>query len=50
MPIVLFGIAGLLVGGLLQLRMNGASKLTLIIMGVLAALAAAGGVLWLLPE
>lgn len=49
-PIVLLGLAGLLVGGLLQMRTNGAGKPTLVVLGVLAALSAAGGVLWLLPE
>jgi hypothetical protein len=50
LPVLLLGLAGLLVGGILQLRSNGAGTRTLVVMGVLATLAAAGGVLWLLPS
>ncbi|GAA1799900.1 hypothetical protein GCM10009682_21940 [Luedemannella flava] len=49
-PILLLGLSGLLVGGLIQLRTNGAARSTLFVMGALALVAAAGGVLWLLPE
>jgi len=49
-PILLFALAGVLVGGAVSLRRQGAGAATLIVMGVLAALATAGGVLWLLPE
>ncbi|GIE96909.1 hypothetical protein [Paractinoplanes rishiriensis] len=49
MAIVLFIVAGFLVGGVIQLVKAGASKFSVILVGVLAALATAGGVAWLLP-
>jgi hypothetical protein len=49
MAIVLFVVAGFLVGGVIQLVKSGATKFTVGLVGVLAALAAAGGVAWLLP-
>lgn len=50
MPIVLFAVAGLLLGGVLSLRSQGRSKPTLIVLGVLAAIAFLGGVAWMLPK
>jgi len=49
MAIVLFIVAGFLVGGVVQLVKSGATKFSVGLVGVLAALAAAAGVLWLLP-
>jgi hypothetical protein len=49
MAIVLFVVAGFLVGGVIQLVKSGATKFTIGLVGVLAGLAAAGGVAWLLP-
>jgi hypothetical protein len=49
MAIVLFIVAGFLVGGVIQLIKSGATKFTVGLVGVLAALAAAGGVVWLIP-
>jgi hypothetical protein len=49
-PIALFALAGVLVGGAVSLHRQGAGRPALVVMSVLAALAAAGGVLWLLPE
>jgi hypothetical protein len=49
MAIVLFIVAGFLVGGVVQLVRSGATKFTIGVVGVLAALAAAGAVAWLLP-
>ena len=49
MAIVLFVVAGFLAGGVIQLVKSGATKFTVGLVGVLAALAAAGGVAWLLP-
>jgi hypothetical protein len=49
MAILLFVVAGFLVGGVIQLVKSGATKFTVGLVGVLAALAAAGGVAWLLP-
>jgi len=48
MAVVLFIVAGFLVGGVLQLVKSGATKFSVGVVGVLAALAAAGGVAWLL--
>jgi hypothetical protein len=47
-PVVLFIVAGFLVGGVIQLVKSGATTFSVGVVGVLAALAAAGGVAWLL--
>jgi hypothetical protein len=49
MAIVLFVIAGILFGGVISLVKQGATKFSIGLVAVLAALAAAGGVAWLLP-
>jgi hypothetical protein len=49
MAIVLLIVAGFLFGGLLQLVKSGATKFSIGLVGVLAVLAAAGGVAWMLP-
>jgi hypothetical protein len=49
MAVVLFIVAGFLAGGVIQLVKSGATKFSIGLVGVLAALATAGGVLWLLP-
>ena len=48
-PILLFVVAGFLVGGVISLVRQGATKVSIGVVAVLAALAAAGGVAWLLP-
>lgn len=50
LPIVLLGLSGVLVGGAVSIHRQGASRASVIVMGLLAAVAAVGGVLWLLPE
>ncbi|MEV4628395.1 hypothetical protein AB0J90_19210 [Micromonospora sp. NPDC049523] len=45
----LFVLAGVLVGGVWSLRRQGASVGVIGFVGLLALLATAGGVLWLLP-
>jgi hypothetical protein len=50
MAIVLFIVAGFLAGGVVQLIKSGATKFSVGVVGVLAALAAAGGIAWLLPS
>ncbi|WP_433377542.1 hypothetical protein ACQPZX_10050 [Actinoplanes sp. CA-142083] len=50
MAVVLFVVAGFLVGGVIQLIRSGATKFSVGVVGVLAALAVAGGVAWLLPS
>jgi hypothetical protein len=47
--IVLFAVAGILVGGVISLVRQGASKFSVGLVAVLAVLAAAGGVAWLTP-
>ncbi|GGK70741.1 hypothetical protein [Mangrovihabitans endophyticus] len=49
MAIVLFLLAGFLIGGTIQLVKSGATKFSIGLVGALALLAAAGGVAWLLP-
>jgi hypothetical protein len=48
-PVVLFLAAGFLVGGVITLVRQGATKTTIGLVAALAALAAAAGVAWLLP-
>jgi hypothetical protein len=47
--VVLFLVAGFLAGGVIQLIKSGATKFSVGLVGVLAVLAAAGGVAWLVP-
>ncbi len=49
LPMLLLILAGVLVGGTLSLHRQGAPRGAVLLTGLLAALAAAGGVLWLLP-
>jgi hypothetical protein len=49
MAVVLFIVAGFLAGGVYTLVKQGATKFTIGLVSVLAALAAAGGVAWLIP-
>jgi len=44
-PVLLLGLAGILVGGAWSLRRQGAPSAAVVVMGVLAALAFAGGLL-----
>ena len=50
MPIILFVLAGILTGGVISLVKQGASKFSVGVVAVLAVLAAAGGVAWLVPS
>jgi hypothetical protein len=49
MAIVLFIVAGVLVGGVISLVRQGATRFSIGVVAVLAALALAGGVVWLIP-
>ena len=49
MAIALFAIAGILLGGVISLVRQGATKFSIGLVAVLAALAAAGGVAWMSP-
>jgi hypothetical protein len=48
-PVLLFLVAGFLLGGVVALVRQGATKFSIGLVATLAALAAAGGVAWLLP-
>jgi hypothetical protein len=47
LPILLLGLAGLLVGGVFSMKQQGAGPVPIVVLAVLAVVAAAGGVLWL---
>ncbi len=49
LPILLLGLAGMLVGGAVSLVRQGASRSSIVLVAVLAILAATGGILWLIP-
>ena len=49
MAVVLFLVAGFLAGGVYTLVKQGATKFTIGVVAALAALAAAGGIVWLIP-
>ena len=50
LPILLLGLVGLLVGGAISLRRQGARWPVVVVVGLLAALAAVAGVLWMGAE
>jgi hypothetical protein len=47
--VMLFLLAGFLIGGVVSLVRQGATRFSIGLVAALAALAAAGGVAWLLP-
>jgi hypothetical protein len=49
LPVALMGLAGVLVGGAWSLHRQGAARANVIVVAVLAAVALAGGILWLIP-
>jgi hypothetical protein len=48
-PILLFALAGILLGGTWSLYKQGSHKSVVLVVGILGLLAAAGGVAWLIP-
>jgi len=48
-PILLFALAGILLGGTWSLYKQGSHKAVVVAVGVFGLLAAAGGVAWLMP-
>ena len=48
-PVLLLALAGILVGGVISLAKQGATKFSIGLVAVLALLALTGGVLWLIP-
>ncbi|WP_176308718.1 hypothetical protein [Micromonospora sp. NBS 11-29] len=49
LPTLLLLLGGVLVGGAWSLHKQGAARAAVVVTGLLALLATAGGVLWLLP-
>ena len=49
MAIALFALAGILVGGVISLVKQGATRFSIGLVATLAVLAAAGGVAWSIP-
>jgi len=49
MAIALFIVGGILVGGVISLVKQGATRFSIGVVAVLAALAVGGGVAWLIP-
>ena len=49
MAILLFALAGILIGGVISLVRQGATRFSIGLVAVLAVLAAAGGVAWSMP-
>ncbi len=50
MAILMFAVSGVLLGGAWSMRSQGASRVLVVIMFLLALLALAAGVAWLLPR
>jgi hypothetical protein len=49
LPVLLLGLAGLLVGGAWSMHRQGAGRGTVVLVGALAALALVAGIGWLWP-
>jgi hypothetical protein len=49
-PVLLLGLAGLLVGGAVSLRRQGSGPVPVGIVALLGVVAAVGGILWLIPS
>jgi hypothetical protein len=49
LPVLLFALAGVLAGGAWSLYRQGAGRGAVVVTGLLAGLALAGGALWLAP-
>ncbi len=50
LSVVMFALAGILMGGAWSLRGQGASTVAVVVVAVLGVLALAAGVAWLLPK
>ena len=48
-PILLFALAGILLGGTWSLYKQGSHKIVVLAVGIAGLLAAVGGVAWLMP-
>jgi hypothetical protein len=49
LPLILMGLAGLLAGGAWSLHRQGAGRVPVLVLAVLATAALAGGIAWLWP-
>jgi hypothetical protein len=49
-PIALFALAGVLVGGIYSMHKQGASRAAIGVLAILAVVALGAGVLWLFPD
>lgn len=49
LPVLLFALAGVLAGGAWSLHRQGAGRAAVVVTGLLAVFALAGGILWLVP-
>ncbi|MEH1011512.1 hypothetical protein V6U90_00045 [Micromonospora sp. CPCC 206060] len=49
LPVLLLALSGVLVGGAWSMHRQGAGRTAVLFVGLLALLAAAGGILWLIP-
>ena len=47
LPILLLGLAGLLIGGAISVRRQGGGSVPVVVLGLLGTVAAVGGVLWM---
>jgi hypothetical protein len=50
LPVALMALAGVLVGGAWSVHRQGAGRGPVVVLGALAAVSLAAGILWLLPE
>jgi hypothetical protein len=50
LPVLLLGLGGILLGGVLSMRKQGAGIVPVALVAALAAVSVAGGVLWLIGE
>jgi len=50
LPIALFALAGVLVGGAYSMHKQGAGRAAIGVLAVLAAVALGAGILWLFPD
>jgi hypothetical protein len=48
LPILLLGVAGLLMGGAISVRRQGGGSVPVAVLGLLGAVAAIAGVLWMI--
>jgi hypothetical protein len=48
-PVLLLGVAGLLVGGAISMHRQGSGRVPVVLVGLLSVVALVAGVLWLFP-